>query len=242
MAERICRSCRDIRDRDIKELRRMAAEAGKKICSKCKVAKPMDAYNAGDRYRKSTCKVCRASASRLIRQDAAVRKHDPSKGSPETGFTCTICDVFRPPEFFRISPSGYWDYRCKECLAKKSRAYRNSPEGKFVAACGIANRRDIEWSLTADEYRVLRLLPCHYCGHALPESGVGLDRIDCNLGYTLSNVVPCCTECNLAKGCLFTHDEMLVIGKAIGAVKTAWGGNRTAHRGWGRPLKYQDVS
>lgn len=69
--------------------------------------------------------------------------------------------------------------------------------------------RGFEWTLTREQFRAVCEQPCHYCGSPPSErqhrnlSGAcktnGIDRIDSNLGYITSNVVPCCTICNLAK-------------------------------------------
>ena len=57
---------------------------------------------------------------------------------------------------------------------------------------------------------------CIYCGDT---ENVGLDRIDNTKGHTEDNVVPCCYECNVARGDNFTHEEMFEIGKAIRLIK-----------------------
>ncbi len=38
---------------------------------------------------------------------------------------------------------------------------------------------------------------CYYCGDTL--KSVGFDRIDNSKGYSLGNIVPCCTLCNIMK-------------------------------------------
>jgi hypothetical protein len=53
------------------------------------------------------------------------------------------------------------------------------------------------------------------------KTGIGLDRLDDSKGYEVGNVVSCCTECNLARGCRFTPKEMKIIGAAIRRVKLA---------------------
>lgn len=58
-------------------------------------------------------------------------------------------------------------------------------------------------------------MPCHYCGcreqrtsrgslRACVVTIVGVDRIDNDRGYTEENCVPCCGQCNRAKGTLAT--------------------------------------
>jgi hypothetical protein len=118
---------------------------------------------------------------------------------------------------------------------------RTSNSYKFGAARFTAKRRGLDWSLAFDEYVSLRSLPCHYCGFSLPDSG-GLDRIDDSKGYHPGNVVPCCTECNLARGVLLSYDEMKrLIGPAMAQVKRERieRGETPVHfHGWGRPRKY----
>lgn len=63
---------------------------------------------------------------------------------------------------------------------------------------------------------VIRHGKCVYCGDT---EKLGLDRIDNNRGHEMGNVVPCCYECNCARNDNFTHEEMLIIGKAIREVK-----------------------
>ena len=40
-----------------------------------------------------------------------------------------------------------------------------------------------------------------------------------NRGHEIGNVVPCCYECNVARGNNFSFEEMLLIGKAIKKIK-----------------------
>lgn len=95
-----------------------------------------------------------------------------------------------------------------------------------IAACNEAMRqyvhnaktRGIEWTLDKEQFKNLCLQPCYYCG--IENSMIkghrigleddrkryngdfihnGIDRTDNNLGYTLSNCVPCCRTCNRMK-------------------------------------------
>jgi hypothetical protein len=56
-------------------------------------------------------------------------------------------------------------------------------------------------NLSLDEFAYLQSQPCHYCARTAEESDGfnGIDRVNNEIGYTLSNCVPCCTECNFAK-------------------------------------------
>lgn len=81
-----------------------------------------------------------------------------------------------------------------------------------------ASERGLVWELTAEQFTELTQQDCVYCGQSpsrthrcVPRgkkkrtegNGVfiynGIDRLDSAHGYTVGNVVPCCTLCNRAK-------------------------------------------
>lgn len=74
-----------------------------------------------------------------------------------------------------------------------------------------ARARGYQWGLSDEEARTLMDSLCYYCG-SKPcgivknefENGDyyhnGIDRVDNSKGYLLANVVPCCADCNKAKG------------------------------------------
>lgn len=74
-----------------------------------------------------------------------------------------------------------------------------------------AEKRNREFSLTREQFRLLTQSDCYYCGQP-PSQRIragkecngdyvynGVDRVDNTLGYILSNVRPCCKQCNIAK-------------------------------------------
>lgn len=73
-----------------------------------------------------------------------------------------------------------------------------------------ARRRDIYFDLSEDEFNIIVVSNCRYCGK--PPSQInkqgnapgvciynGIDRIDNAIGYITTNTVSCCKECNFAK-------------------------------------------
>jgi len=73
-----------------------------------------------------------------------------------------------------------------------------------------AQRRNLDWELTEEQFHELTSVSCHYCGvepkQKYSQSALngdytynGLDRVDNTQGYTLDNVVSCCKTCNYAK-------------------------------------------
>lgn len=59
-----------------------------------------------------------------------------------------------------------------------------------------AKRRQLTWSLSDAQALYLLHQPCAYCNVA--ESG-GIDRRKNEYGYTVSNSLPCCSQCNYGK-------------------------------------------
>ena len=83
-----------------------------------------------------------------------------------------------------------------------------------------AMRRGFTWGLTDNEFSTLTQYNCHYCDCAPSNCKRsrcgrgdyiynGIDRVDSTKDYTPDNVVPCCTDCNRAKGTK-TREEFLV--------------------------------
>jgi len=88
---------------------------------------------------------------------------------------------------------------------------------------GRARHKGIVFNITYDEFEQIICQNCYYCGtkgRYVIKNGsrngnqalnvvliaCGVDRIDSNFGYTLDNVVPCCSYCNYAKRDMSTKD------------------------------------
>lgn len=80
---------------------------------------------------------------------------------------------------------------------------------------GNAKTRKIKWELTIDEFKSIAQNQCFYCNSFPPKSPGfrdrspfyhGLDRINNNLGYNITNSVSCCAICNYAKHDLSIKD------------------------------------
>ena len=85
-----------------------------------------------------------------------------------------------------------------------TRRNKRSDRGKFVDGKKSATARGYVWELSIAQFTEIldangRI--CHYCGTSLRGiPGSTLDRVNPKKGYTLKNVVPCCWDCNRAKG------------------------------------------
>lgn len=134
-------------------------------------------------------------------------------------------------------------YRCKICdkLKKDNRTYQNrietpekkaqtklrlkkynqSDKGRAMSLSAGYKQFDIKKGFYTETISNKYLIDiranykCTYCGYP----ATGLDRIDNKQGHSLSNCVPACMECNVARMDNFTHEEMFIIGKSIKLVK-----------------------
>ena len=95
--------------------------------------------------------------------------------------------------------------------AMRNQLYSNYKHG--------AKRRKLKFNLTSEEFTKITSLKCFYCnaepsnsyyikGRNGPYIYNGIDRKDNNKGYFPNNCVPCCWECNLAKG-IRSHSEFM---------------------------------
>jgi hypothetical protein len=63
-----------------------------------------------------------------------------------------------------------------------------------------ANKKNISFELTNDQFKKLIVRDCYICGKEATENNCnGIDRFDNDIGYTLENSKSCCTECNFSK-------------------------------------------
>lgn len=89
-----------------------------------------------------------------------------------------------------------------------------SAYGLYSRYKGAAKSRNKEFNLTFDDFKILILNNCNYCGiepkqkvvgyintkgESTPLLYNGIDRVDNTKGYILDNVVTCCGNCNIMK-------------------------------------------
>ena len=101
---------------------------------------------------------------------------------------------------------------CRSCAKKSTRTYEQLKETAVKSIIldykDNASVRGLQFNLTDEEFKNLIFLKCHYCDSGpsnvkktkkVKVAYNGIDRIDSNLGYSLSNCVPCCSICNIMK-------------------------------------------
>lgn len=79
---------------------------------------------------------------------------------------------------------------------------KNSSPHQYKIYTNRANVKNIEFSLTLEDFQTITNNNCFYCDEADSRGFQGIDRIDQTIGYIHGNCVPCCKMCNYMKGSL----------------------------------------
>lgn len=134
---------------------------------------------------------------------------------------CPRCKKHKPLDCFkdrknRIGGTTKQSY-CIEC--QKSYAIEKAPRLLTGAYAVMDKKKGLEFDIDEEFTKSMIFKPCVYCG-GFSESGYnGLDRLDNTKGHTRENCVTACKECNNARNTYFTHEEMMIIGRAIAEVR-----------------------
>jgi hypothetical protein len=147
---------------------------------------------------------------------------------------CRVCEITQPISRFNLSRWNipktykYYNRKCKDCEAEykkeywernkkkimKARApFEKTPLGKWYSYRVHSKVRHKKFELTKEYFIDLIQKPCYYCG-TLPANGI--DRIDNNEGYIITNSLPCCGDCNRGK---FTNSASYFINHCKKVVK-----------------------
>lgn len=150
-----------------------------KICTKCKEFKEDNLFFKSSRNKSglaSWCKVCTEENKQKWRKNNRKKYLESMKAYNEL--------VMNDPEK----------------LAKRRSSGRKAgrrPNGRYTSIKFKARDRGYEFNLTKGEFMTFWGQDCHYCGDHI--EGIGIDRVDNDKGYELSNCVPCCGDCNKMK-------------------------------------------
>lgn len=112
------------------------------------------------------------------------------------------------------------DNTSKNCGCKKGLKLRNRQRipgtdsalrGVFSLYRSKAIRQEKKFELTVEEFKEITSKDCYFCSdkpnnisikHKYIYKYNGIDRVDNDLGYIKSNIVPCCYMCNTKKGAI----------------------------------------
>jgi hypothetical protein len=91
----------------------------------------------------------------------------------------------------------------------------------------MAQKSNKEFNIPLEAFKTITSSDCFYCGSPpskikkMPKYALGsylyngIDRLDYLKGYTLDNIVPCCTRCNMMKWVLSREDFLNHIEKIL---------------------------
>ena len=110
-------------------------------------------------------------------------------------------------EYLRIMAEKAINYRRNNPKAVFN--MNNNKKKSLVIGYGTylrsASKRNYNFKLTEEEYKLLATGECKYCEQQYLDGGylLGIDRVDNNKGYEMENCVTCCAMCNMIKS---THN------------------------------------
>jgi hypothetical protein len=130
---------------------------------------------------------------------------------------CRECGVEKPQSDFSRDlnrPRGYV-VRCKACHNARKRLTRpTNPKRLFLEAKSNAKRRGFEWRLTYEQFLDwIWGAPCYFCGDTSKPNGI--DRLNNEPFYDMTNTLPCCGVCNGMKSKLSLHDFLTRVQKIV---------------------------
>lgn len=149
-----------------------------KLCERCNILKPSSEFAIDKRgYVYSYCKLCK----NIITEEWKVANSEKRK---------------------EITRRNYVEHQDDRLAYAKN--YRKNKiytvYDRYIELRGTSKHRHISFDLTFNQYTNIIKNPCYYCGiEVIIKKGSGIDRVDNNIGYTISNSVSCCTWCNRMK-------------------------------------------
>ncbi len=117
---------------------------------------------------------------------------------------------------------GHLVQRCNSCYEqlrkvenerdRSSRNYnqesKNSLDDYYNEYYRNAIKRNLQYLIDRQNFKDTVMKPCYYCGEVKENEVRGIDRIDSSRGYTVENIVACCSMCNTMKN-EFTINDFL---------------------------------
>lgn len=82
--------------------------------------------------------------------------------------------------------------------------YGKTPERKYSMYKSSAKTKKLDFLITFEEFMIFWNKNCSYCNE--PIETIGLDRINSEIGYVLSNLCSSCSRCNYMKNNSSTED------------------------------------
>ena len=128
-----------------------------------------------------------------------------------------VCGTVRSIQSTNLKTGKTVSCGCKRAVDINNSAFKRT----YNSYAANAKNRGLEFLLTKEEFLFLTQQNCYYCGKPPSNHGKtslsqkkigayfynGLDRINNKMGYTLSNVLPCCARDNILRSKTLTVEE-----------------------------------
>jgi len=172
---------------------------GLKRCSKCKQILSLAEFYKGERYtggKAAQCRRCKGSYTGYNSK----RREESKRLDQEGQKRCYTCGNISPVEDFAPCQRLLLTACCKECRKKR---------GRIILQRRYAHVRNLPRTFTQEDWEKAKEYwrgKCAYCGKQTDELvQEHFTPVALNGGYTPSNIVPACNECNWSKGAKPPH-------------------------------------
>lgn len=121
---------------------------------------------------------------------------------------CALCNMMKCDSELDVFLQSVSEIHLYQAIGEPCRAHRSTPRKRAspISRCrdgssmstymARAEKRNLPFELTEEQFQDLVDEPCTYCG--VSRSG-GVDRVDNDLGYLLDNSTSACARCNYMK-------------------------------------------
>jgi hypothetical protein len=129
---------------------------------------------------------------------------------------CTLCNMIKGS----FSDDEKFIFMCNHILTYLGivtgntfyDAIDDSRSGPFIKYLHSAKKRGYTFELDEHNFITIKSNPCYLCGKQNSDTHQnGIDRIDNNIGYILSNSKSCCKTCNFMKSNYSLHDFLTTL-------------------------------
>ena len=221
-----CDSClKQDREKDhIKRGCEIVKTETEKQCSVCCKLKPMESFQ-GKLGETKTCLLCRKTNQRADEKREKEHVRELANQNAKKPERKAVKQAWKEANYEKVA--GYWmearsrliESNVEEFLkrnAEQAKKWRdanpekvnvinqtkiNSSDVQFGVYKTSAQTKQLEFTITKEDFMDMVVLPCYYCGIIQSKGFNGIDRLDSSKGYISDNVVPCCEMCNMMKKC-----------------------------------------
>jgi hypothetical protein len=196
----------------------------------------------------SSCSDC--LATKREKENALYNKRKEMNKSQEYGsdLICCYCGDSFPFALTRFSRPRQ---SCDACLTTQKKAddkridrIRNFKAERFKNIERIyteyvrnAVLKGRSFKLTLEQVGSLVTSPCAYCHTFIEGEAIGIDRVDNNRGYVMTNVVPACANCNYMK---HTYSKAFFLAHCKTIIASNW--DKSQMERWAHHYKFHDKS